>query len=99
MNTTLLRSVAAGMLLVFGASCTTAYDAYGRPRQVVEPGVAVLGAAAVGLTALALANSGNNHRRDSRYYNRGYSGYGHGYGNSGCGYQPRYQPRYRGHCY
>ena len=69
----------------------------------VEPAVLPLASRfallAVGLTALALANSGNNHRRDSRYYNRGYSGYGHGYGNSGCGYQPRYQPRYRGHCY
>ena len=75
--------------MVSGVSCTTAYDYYGNPRPVVEPGVAVLGAAAVGITALALANSGNNNRycAPQRNYNncytprnRGY--YGHGYGNS-----------------
>jgi hypothetical protein len=99
MNTTLLRSVAAGMLLFFGASCTTAYDHYGRPRQVVEPGVALLGAAAVGLTALALTN--NNDRCDNRRFVRGNQGWGgghhgwgnQGWGNAGCGYQPRFRPR------
>jgi hypothetical protein len=87
--------------MVFGASCTTAYDYYGNPRPVVEPGVAVLGAAAVGLTALALAS--NNNRCDNRRFARGNQGWGYGghpgWGNGGCGYQPRYQPRYRGHCY
>ena len=34
----------------------TAYDAYGRPQAVVDPGVALAGAALVGVAALALAS-------------------------------------------
>ena len=56
------RLVFATLTLSLGASCTTAYDQYGRPRQVVEPGAALIGAAAVGLLAYGLANSNNNGR-------------------------------------
>ncbi|MCB1210124.1 MAG: hypothetical protein KDK97_12385 [Verrucomicrobiales bacterium] len=63
-----IRWVAAGMLAVMGASCTTAYDAYGRPQSVVDPGVAVLGVAAAGLAGYALAN-----RNDHGYRGRSYS--------------------------
>jgi hypothetical protein len=72
----LQNTVFALLLLSFGSSCTTAYDQYGRPRQVVEPGAALIGAAAVGLIAYSLANNNNNGRRYQRnhhhsgYYNR-----------------------------
>jgi len=42
-----------------GTSCMTTYDAYGRPVQTVDPGMAVAGVAAAGLVGYAIAN--NNH--------------------------------------
>ena len=88
MNAKLCRFVLAGLLCCFGASCTTAYDAYGYPRQVVEPGVAIAGAAAAGLLAYGLANnSGHRHHGYHRSY---YRSYDHGY----------YRPSYDEHgCY
>jgi len=77
MKTYLHRIIAAVLLVATGASCTTAYDAYGNPRQVVEPGTAALGIAAAGLAGYAIANNRNN----NRYYNRGY-----GYNNRYSGY-------------
>lgn len=69
------------LLLPALASCTTAYDAYGRPRQVVEPGAALIGAAAVGLIAYGLASSNRNNRRHQGG-SCGHQGYRHhgGYG-------------------
>lgn len=69
-------------MVTMGASCTTAYDAYGRPRTVVEPGAAILGAAAVGLLAYGLASSDDGHRH------RGYRGHGggHYHGHDHCDY-------------
>ncbi|MBB5036616.1 hypothetical protein [Prosthecobacter dejongeii] len=49
-------------------NCTTAYDAYGRPQQVVTPEGAVLGAAAAGLLAYSLANNHNDRHYDRRYH-------------------------------
>ncbi|MCB1224276.1 MAG: hypothetical protein KDK99_00575 [Verrucomicrobiales bacterium] len=69
MKKNFLRLSAAALLAAFGASCTTAYDAYGNPRTVVDPGTALLGAAAVGVAAYALSN---NNRRSSSCNNRGY---------------------------
>lgn len=67
------------MIATTAVSCTTAYDAYGNPQQVVDPGAAVLGAAAVGLLAYGLANSDNHRQYSSRsrphhggYYSSGY---------------------------
>lgn len=65
-------------------SCTTTYDAYGRPVQSVDPGVAVAGAAAAG----AIGYSAGRDRNDRRYYRgphyyRGspyYGGYNYGRG-------------------
>jgi len=54
----------------------TTYDAYGRPMQTVDPGLAVAGVAAAGLIGYAAAN--NNHHHDHGYYGGG--GY---YGGSG----------------
>lgn len=69
MKTTLHRLVLALVITSSAVSCTTAYDAYGNPQQVVDPGAAVVGAAAVGLLAYGLASSNNHHHsyRDDRY--------------------------------
>jgi hypothetical protein len=90
MQKKLYRLFAAGLILSLGASCTTAYDAYGRPQQVVDPGTAVLGAAAVGLLAYGLGNShSNRHDHHHGYRSSRYSGYGYG-GYSGYGRPARY---------
>ena len=69
-------SVGSALVLAIGASmsCMTTYDAYGRPVQSVDPGVAVAGAAAAGLAGYAIAN-GNDHDHHHRYYRRPYRGY------------------------
>jgi hypothetical protein len=61
-----------------GTSCTTSYDAYGTPRQSVDPGVALMGVAAAGLIGYALADD-NNHHHSNHYYGGGgyYRGGGH----------------------
>lgn len=66
----------AAVIAAVGASvsCMTTYDAYGRPVQSVDPGVAVAGAAAAGLAGYALArDDGHHHRR--YYYRRPYRYY------------------------
>lgn len=74
MKTIFLRIALAVVLVASGASCTTAYDAYGRPRTVVEPGAALLGAAAVGLLAYSLADDDHDHGhyRHRRHYDHCY---------------------------
>lgn len=67
-----------------GISCQTSYDAYGNPRQSVDPGVAVAGAAAVGVLGYAIANKRSNNRSNyyrgnNGYYNNGYHSRGHYY--------------------
>ena len=100
MNAPFCRFVLAGLLCCLGVSCTTAYDAYGYPQQVVDPAAAVVGAAAVGLLAYGLANSNNHHdhyrpyrhnhynpnsyRHNSYSHYRSYGYYG-GFG-GGCDY-------------
>lgn len=53
-------------------NCTTTYDAYGNPRQSVDPGTAVAGAAAAGVLGYALANKKDDNKRyhDRRHYDR-----------------------------
>lgn len=76
--------------LALATSCTTTYDAYGSPRQSVDPGVAVAGVAAAGLIGYALAN--DNRRRTSYHGGGGYyGGNGYGYGN---GYRNGYGNSY-----
>ena len=93
---TLQRLVLAVLLTASATSCMTAYDAYGRPQQVVDPAAAALGAAAVGVLAYGLASS-NHHRRyydDScysrgyarSYYSRPYRSYSHHGGHGYCSY-------------
>jgi hypothetical protein len=72
MKKTLQNLVLAGLMVTMGASCTTAYDAYGRPRTVVEPGAALLGVAAAGLVGYALANDGGGRHRGGHRHHRSY---------------------------
>lgn len=59
------------MIGIFSASCTTAYDSYGRPIQTVDPGAAVAGAAAAGIIGYSLGHDNDHYRRDG-YYRGGY---------------------------
>lgn len=89
MKTPLLRITLALLVACLGASCTTAYDAYGYPRQVVEPGAAIAGAAAVGLLAYGLADHHGHHGHHGHAYHGGryYRPYG--------GYYRPYRSHYR----
>jgi len=83
MSPSLIRAIAISLILATGASCTTAYDAYGRPQQVVDPGAALLGVAAAGLIGFALADND----RDCNHYNRNNCGgarWNRGYGRNQC---------------
>lgn len=73
MRQTTLRFITALLLLSTGVSCTTAYDAYGRPQQVVDPSAALLGVAAAGLIGFALAdgNGGGNRCNNNNFHRRG----------------------------
>jgi len=64
-----LITATSSMAIALGLiSCTTTYDAAGRPVQSVDPGVAVAGAVGAGIIGAAIANNNNDNRR--RYYNR-----------------------------
>lgn len=75
MKNNLACLVVAVATLIAAPSCTTTYDAYGRPVQSVDPGAAALGAAAAGAAGYAI---GRNNRDDRRYHHRG--GYRRHYG-------------------
>lgn len=75
--------------VALSASCTTSYDAYGTPRQSVDPGVALMGVAAAGLIGYALADDNDSYSRNNYYGGGGYHGGGYG-GHYGGGYS---------HCY
>ena len=67
-----LRILALLALLGMAAtSCTTTYDAYGRPVQSVDPALAVAGVAAAGLVGYAIADNNKNdyYRGGGRHYN------------------------------
>jgi hypothetical protein len=76
----LAAAVTLSAVALVSTSCTTTYDAYGRPQQSVDPGVAIAGVAAAGLAGYALSNSNNhnNHRhaRPPYYGSGGYAYYG-----------------------
>jgi hypothetical protein len=74
MKNTLKRLILAVSMAVMGVSCSTVYDAYGRPRTVVEPGAALLGVAAAGLIGYTLA-SDHHHGGHYRGHHGGYRGY------------------------
>jgi hypothetical protein len=58
--------------------CSTAYDAYGYPRPVVDPGVAILGAAAAGLAGYSIGRNRSHRHHGGHHYAR-YRGHGHGH--------------------
>lgn len=61
---------------LIGTSCTTTYDAYGRPVQSVDPGTAAAGVAAAGLLGYAIAK--DNDKEKHHHHNHGYyDRYGH----------------------
>lgn len=69
----ILTFVLAGAFVLSSTNCTTTYDAYGNPRNSVDPGTAVAGAAAVGVLGYALANKRNdNNRRYNDHHGHGY---------------------------
>ena len=66
-HATILTIALSGSLAL--SSCTTTYDAAGRPVQSVSPEGAVVGALAAGLAGYAIAESNDNDdRRDDRRY-------------------------------
>jgi hypothetical protein len=83
MKNTIIRLCACAGLLGLSTSCTTTYDAYGYPQQMVDPAIAVAGILAAGAIGYAIAENNNDH-----YHNR-YSGYGYrrGYYRGGYGYR------------
>jgi len=78
----LLRLPTVALLVICIASsvsCMTTYDAYGRPLQTVDPGLAVAGIAAAGLIGYAASNNNGHHHgggHDGGYYGGGYYGGG-----------------------
>jgi len=102
MKNAILRLIACACLLSLTVSCTTTYDAYGRPQQSVDPVVAAAGIVAAGAIGYAIANDNGHGHYNNRYRNSGYrnSGYRNsGYRNSGYGYGG-YRGGYRGgHCH
>jgi len=62
----------AGAIGLTSLSCTTTYDAYGTPRQSVDPGTAAAAAVAAGIIGYAIANNRNNnhHRNNHGDYGR-----------------------------
>lgn len=69
----------AVLMAVTGSGCMTTYDAWGRPVQSVDPGAAVVGAAAAGLIGYAIASDHGHHHR----------GHGHAYHGYGYHHRPR----------
>ncbi len=87
MKDAILRFTACACLLGLTVSCTTTYDAYGRPQQSVDPVVAAAGIVAAGAIGYAIADNRNHHYNNNYYrpsyrygsYRRGRGGgYGHG---------------------
>lgn len=69
---TITTWILTGALALSSMCCTTTYDAYGNPRNSVDPGTAVAGAAAAGVIGYALANKKSNRNRYDNYDRGGY---------------------------
>ena len=76
---TITSWILTGALALTSLSCTTTYDAYGNPRNSVDPGTAVAGAAAVGVLGYALAKNRDKGRRNDAYRSGYYNGRSDGY--------------------
>ncbi|MDG2125308.1 MAG: hypothetical protein P8J87_16515 [Verrucomicrobiales bacterium] len=84
-NHLLKIGIAVG-IAVMASSCTTSYDAYGRPQQTVDPGLAVAGIAAAALVGYALASDHGGHHGGHGGHGGGHYG-GHGGGHYGGGHR------------
>lgn len=71
MHQTLLRVITGILILSTTVSCTTAYDPYVRPLQVVDPGIALLGVAIAGLIGIALADDTSDRYHCNNNIHRG----------------------------
>ena len=81
LSLTRLGFLAAVVALIgSSSSCMTTYDAYGRPYQSVDPGLAIAGIAAAGLIGYAAGNDHGGHHHG--YYDGGYYSEGGYYGGS-----------------
>ena len=68
----LASAIALAAAVFASTNCATTYDAYGRPQQSVDPGVAIAGVAAAGLLGYALADNHHGHYYHRPYYRGGY---------------------------
>lgn len=71
----LILPLIAVVILAFGPSCTTMYDAHGRPTEVVTPEGAAMAAVAAGVLGYAIG--------DKKKRKKHYGHYGHGHHSSG----------------
>ncbi|GAA5497009.1 hypothetical protein Rhal01_03197 [Rubritalea halochordaticola] len=70
--------IAVSLVTALGLSnCTTTYDAYGRPVQSVDPGLATAGIIGAGVLGYALANDNDDHHRHHRHHRHHYRRYRH----------------------
>lgn len=61
-----------GALAISSVACHTSYDAYGNPRQAVDPGLAVAGVAAAGMLAYAIGRESNDGYHQGYYPRQSY---------------------------
>jgi hypothetical protein len=78
----LIKFSLLGAFAISSVACHTSYDAYGNPRQAVDPGVAVAGVAAAGVLGYAIARErddddrhGYHHRPRHHHYRNPYYRY------------------------
>ncbi|MFD2257237.1 hypothetical protein ACFSSA_11165 [Luteolibacter algae] len=71
----IISFILIGAIGLSAVSCTTSYDAYGQPRQTVDPGAATVGIAAAGILGYALAKDKN--RDKHHHYNNHHNHYNH----------------------
>ena len=74
----LASSISLAVAVFSSTSCTTTYDAYGRPQQSVDPGLVVVGLAAAGILGYAIAEN-NGHHYSNNYYHGNSNYHGGGY--------------------
>lgn len=77
MKKRLLRLAGVLGIACLAGSCTTTYDAYGRPVETVTPEGAAIAAVAAGFIGYAIAD-GNNHGYYRNHGCRSRGSYGHG---------------------
>lgn len=58
------------VLALAGVSCTTTYDAYGRPVQSVDPAIALAGIVAAGAIGYAIADDRSSRKSHRNHHSR-----------------------------